>query len=143
MGEATIISPTLLSVNATFRDPDIHRRPVLRYACVAEYRAWVHIVPLGVRLFELTQLRDARNILCRALMDLGAEIYSAQNEAKAAVRKSHASAIVNGVEHVGRGVDGKRFRAVAVDIGDIRVVTVVPVTQRKITIEISDLVPPL
>lgn len=138
MGKAVIISPTLASVEATFRDPDDHCRPRLNYACMLAYRAWVHVIALGVRMVDPTPLRDVRNVLCRALMDMGVDIYDAEAEAKAAVRKSRTPMVVNGVKYVGMGADGRRFRAVAVDIDGMRVVAVVPARQREIHIELSD-----
>lgn len=83
-------------------------------------------------------LRDARNVLCRSLVDMGVDIYWAETEAKAAVRRPGASLIANGIKYVGTSAEGERFRAVAVDVGDMRVVVVVPALQREICIELSD-----
>lgn len=98
-----------------------------------------HVIPLGVRMVDPSPLRDARNVFCRALMDMGDEFYSAETEAKDAVRKPGSSMVINSVKRVGAGADGKRFRAVAVDVGRNRVVAVVPAAQREISIELSDL----
>lgn len=138
MGKAAIVSPTLSTLQAAFRDPDDHHRPRLRYACRLEYRAWVHVITLGVRMVDPSPLRDARNVYCRALMDMGVDVYDAESESKDAVRKSRVSMIVNGVKYMGTGADGRRFRAVAVDIGETRVVAVVPAKQREISVEITD-----
>jgi hypothetical protein len=138
MGKAAILNPKLPTIQASYRDPADHQRPKLRYACIVEYRAWVHVIPLGVRMWDPILIRDARNVFCRALMDMGDEFYSAEAEAKAAVRKPGSSIVINGMRHVGAGADGKRFRAVGVDVGRTRVVAVVPAVQREICIELSD-----
>jgi hypothetical protein len=69
-------------------------------------------------------------------MELGADIRVA--EAEAAARKPQTFLVVNGVRYVGVGVEGRRFRAVTADIGNTRVVAVVPATQRQVCIELSD-----
>ncbi|NUR59212.1 MAG: GNAT family N-acetyltransferase [Catenulispora sp.] len=92
----------------------------------------MHVIPLGVRMVDPAPLRDVRNVFCRALMDMGVDIRDAEAEAKAAVRKSQTPVVVNGAKYVGIGADGKRFRSVAVDVDAVRVVAVVPATQRAI-----------
>lgn len=138
MSKAAIVRPVLHSLPLTYRDPKAHRRPQITHACAFEYRAWIHVIRLGVRMHDPILLRDVRNVLCRALMDMELDVRQAEAEARAATQLPDAKLMVNSVTHEGKGVVGARFRVVAVDIGDNRVVVVVPAQQREISVELAE-----